>query len=132
MIQEKNYQFDISGSLGPFFVFSEAAIECLSDILKPRGQILPVLTESKKKSYWGYYPTNSLGNCFDRNNSKYRTAERGLIIERPALVSLNIIDDYLFCIDEDISRVFVTDKFKNQVEEAGLLGFDFSVEVFTS
>ncbi|WP_323116181.1 hypothetical protein [Klebsiella variicola] len=35
----------------------------------------------------------------------------------------------LFTIDEDISRTFVTDKFKQRVEDAGLTAFDFSVEI---
>ena len=126
---KKNYQFDISGSLGPFFIFSELALDKLGDVFKPRGQILPVITESKKKKFFGYYPTNPLSGCFDKEKSVYRVAERGLIIEKPVLIAENITDEYLFSIEEDISRVFVTDKFKERVEEAGLLGFDFSVEI---
>lgn len=131
-IGKKNYQFDFSGSLNPFFIISEVALNKLKDILEPRGQILPVITESKRKQFFGYYPTNPLSGCFDRDESIYRIAERGLIIEKPALISANITDEYLFSIEEDISRVFVTDKFRQRVEEAGLLGFDFSVEISTS
>ncbi|MDV5354759.1 hypothetical protein QM201_07570 [Enterobacter asburiae] len=126
---KRNYQFDFSSALNPFFVVSEDAINKLKDILEPRGQGLPVITESKKKKFLGYYPTNSLSGCFDMDKPVYRVAERGLIIERPVLVASNITDEYLFSINEDISRVFVTDKFKKRVEEAGLLGFDFSVEI---
>lgn len=35
----------------------------------------------------------------------------------------------LFTIDEDISRIFVTDKFKQRVEDAGLTAFDFSAKI---
>ncbi|AFH94774.1 MULTISPECIES: hypothetical protein [Providencia] len=126
---KKNYQFDFSSALSPFMVFSEGALVSLSDILSSRGQILPVKTESKRKKFVGYYPTNPLSECFDRKNSVYREYPNGLMIEKPVLIKSNITDEYLFTIDEDISRVFVTDKFKQRVEDAGLTAFDFSVEV---
>lgn len=129
---KKNFQFDFSSMLSPFFVFSETAINALEDILLPRGQVLPVITESKKKKFLGYYPTNPLSGCFDKEKSKYREAERGLIVERPVLIAKNISDEYLFSIEESIRWVFVTDKFKQRVEEAGLLAFDFSWEIPTS
>lgn len=129
---KKNYSFDFSGSLRPFFVISEVALDKLSDVLKPRGEILPVITESKKKNFFGYYPTNPLPMCFDKEKSVYREYPNGLMIENPVLITDNITDEYIFSIEEDISRVFVTDSFKRRVEEAGLLGFDFSVEISTS
>lgn len=129
---KKNYQCDFSGALNPFFVISEQALDKLGDILKPRGEILSVVTESKKKKFFGYYPTNSLEGCFDKKLSIYREYPNGLMIEKPVLIAKNISDEYIFSIEEDISRVFVTDKFKQRVEEAGLLGFDFSIEVPTS
>ncbi len=129
---KKNYKFDFSGFLGPFLVFSEQAIDKLGDILLPKGQVLPVITESKKKKFFGYYPTNPLKGCFDKEKSIYREYPKGLMIDKPVLIEKNITDEYLFSIEEDISRVFVTDKFKTRVEEAGLLGFDFSVEIQTT
>ncbi|KAA0264274.1 MAG: hypothetical protein ACTH5S_01795 [Hafnia alvei] len=129
---KKNYQFDISGALTPFFIISETALNKLEDILLSRGQILPVISDSKNKKFIGYYPTNPLSNCLDKDNSKYREAEHGIIVEKPVLIAKNITDEYLFSIKESISRVFVTDKFKQRVEEAGLLAFDFSWEIPTS
>lgn len=129
---KKNFQFDFSSMLSPFLVFSENSIIALEDILLPRGQVLPVITESKKKKFFGYYPTNSLSGCFDEDRSKYRVAERGLMVDRPVLKAKNITDDYLFTIDETMRWVFVTEKFKQRVEEAGLLAFDFSWEIPTS
>lgn len=126
---KKNYKFDLSGALFPFMVFSEGVLASLSDILSSRGQILPVKTESKRKKFVGYYPTNPLSECFDRKKSVYREYPNGLMIEKPVLIRNNITDEYLFTIDEDISRVFVTDKFKKRVEDAGLTAFDFSVEI---
>lgn len=126
---KKNYQFDFSGALNPFFVVSDVALEYLGDIFNSRGEILPVITGSKRKSFFGYYPTNALVNCFDKERSVYRVAVNGPIIEKPVLKLKNITDEYMFSIEEDISRVFVTDKFKKRVEDAGLVGFDFSVEI---
>ena len=54
------------------------------------------------------------------------------MIEKTFLIAKNITDDYLFSIEESISRVFVTDKFKQRVEDANLLGFDFSTEIAIS
>ena len=129
---KKNFQFDFSSMLSPFFVFSEIALNALEDILLPRGQVLPVTTESKRKKFFGYYPTNPLSDCLDKEKSEYRIAEKGIIVDRPVLIANNITDEYLFSIEESIRWVFVTDKFKQRVEEAGLLAFDFSWEIPTS
>ncbi|PXY94633.1 hypothetical protein DKK76_09225 [Frischella perrara] len=56
----------------------------------------------------------------------------GLNVRKISLIVKNITDEYLFSVEEDISRVFVTDKFKQRVEDANLLGFDFSTEISIS
>ena len=129
---KKNYQFDFSDFLNPFFIFSESALTALADILEPRGQLLPVITESKRKQFFGYYPTNSLSGCFDKEKSIYDEWPNGLMIRKLFLIAENITDEYLFSIEESISGVFVTDKFKQRVEDANLLGFDFSTEIAIS
>lgn len=129
---KKNYQFDISSSMSPFFIISQLAFDKLSDILEPRGVFFQVNTESKRKKFLGYYPTNPLSECFDKEKSVYCEYPKGLVIDKTVLIEKNITDEYLFSIEEDISRVFVTEKFKQRVEEAELLGFDFSNEVRTS
>ena len=113
-------------------MFSESALTALADILEPRGQLLPVITESKRKKFYGYYPTNPLSGCFDKEKSIYEEWPNGLMIRKPFLIAQNITDDYLFSVEEDMRRVFVTDKFKQRVEDANLLGFDFSVETSIS
>ena len=129
---KKNYQFDFSGFLGPFLVFSESALTALADILEPRGQLLPVITESKRKKFFGYYPTNPLSGCFDKEKSDYIEYPNGLNVRKISLIVKNITDEYLFSVEEDMSRIFVTDKFKQRVEDANLLGFDFSIEISIS
>ena len=129
---KKNYQFDFSGFLNPFLVFSESALTALADILEPRGQLLPVITESKRKKFFGYYPTNPLSGCFDKEKSVYEEWPNDLMIRKLFLIAQNITDEYLFSIEEDIGFVFVTDKFKQRVKDANLLGFDFSIEIAIS
>ena len=129
---KKNYKFDFSDFLNPFFIFSESALTALADILEPRGQLLPVITESKRKKFFGYYPTNPLSGCFDKEKSIYDEWPNGLMIRKLFLIAENITDEYLFSIEESISGVFVTDKFKQRVEDANLLGFDFSTEIAIS
>ncbi|WP_258324572.1 hypothetical protein [Frischella perrara] len=110
-------------------VFSESALTALADILEPRGQLLPVITESKRKKFYGYYPTNPLSGCFDKEKSIYDECPNGFVVDKPFLIAQNITDEYLFSVEEDMSRIFVTDKFKQRVEDANLLGFDFSTVI---
>lgn len=67
--------------------------------------------------------------CVDKQKSIYTEYPKGFMFEKLVLVKNNITDEYLFSINENISGVFVTDKFRNLVEEIGLLGFDFSKEI---
>ncbi|HDR1021092.1 TPA: hypothetical protein QB352_000325 [Pasteurella multocida] len=62
----------------------------------------------------------------DLEHSEYRVYLKGLVIEKAVLLKEKIPDDYLFTIEEDISRIFVTEKFKQLVEEHGLMGFKFA------
>ena len=123
---QKNYKFDISSSLSPFFIISERTFIALEDILYSRGDILPVLTESKKKVFFGFYPTNAISGCFDRSESIYTQYPKGNLIRKCILKKDKITEEYLFTIAEDVSTVFVTEKFKQRVFEAGLQSFDFS------
>lgn len=126
---KKNYQFDISSSSCPFFIFSEYAIEKLAHILKPRGQLLPIITSSKRKKYMGYYPTNPLVNMIDIEKSGMGNEYLEIFgikeINKLHLKEDAALDDYIICFSEDRAKVFVTEKFRNKVEEVGLKGFDF-------
>lgn len=127
--KKRNYQFDISSPSSPFYIFSEKAVEALKDILEPRGQFLPIITPSKRKKYIGYYPTKPLVNMIDIEKSgmdnKYLETFGIKEINKLHLKQNAELDDYIICFSEDRVKVFVTEKFRNEVEQAGLKGFDF-------
>lgn len=124
---KRNYKFDFSSATSPFLIFSVHAANCLKDILGSRRQFLNIITDSKRKEFIGYYPTNLYSKgCLDLINSDYTEYSTGLLIRKPVLIKDKIPDEYLFTIEEDISRIFVTEKFKQLVEEHGLIGFEFS------
>lgn len=125
---KKNFQHDISTDVSPFYIFSEYAVEALQDILEPRGQFLPIKTPSKRKKFIGYYPTNPLINAVDIEKSgmkDYDYKAMGIKKDDIHFKKGTILDDYLFSLSEDRRYVFITEKFRQRVEEAGLKGFDF-------
>lgn len=122
---KKNYNFDFSGFLNPFLIFSQDAINILNPILYPRGQFLDVISDSKRKKYVGYYPTNSISNCVNFEKSVYRKVKNGIRIEKLVLLGENINEQYLFTIPEDESWIFVTEKFKKIAEENNFKGFRY-------
>lgn len=128
--KKKNYNFDISTASSPFIIISEKTWLELKDILEPRGILFEINTPSKRKKFYGYYPTNVIyPSALNRKYSEYTEYPNGLLIYKYVLNEDKIKDDYLFVVEESISDIFVTEKFKERVEKAGLLGFDFSEEV---
>ncbi|WP_422353095.1 imm11 family protein [Stenotrophomonas sp. AR026] len=125
----RSYDFDLSAALCPFLIFSESALDALNSTLPASGQVLEVLTESKRRRFYGYYPTNALRDCFDKHRSRFQTARNGLVVDTPVLLRDRLRGESLFTIEEDIRRVFVTEEFKRAVESSKLLGFDFSRKV---
>jgi len=128
---KKNYKFDISSATAPFFIFSEKAMESMIDILQPRGQMLPIITPSKKKKYIGYYPTNPLVDGVDLEKSKQMDKDPvknfGITdISQLYIKKGVVLDEYIICPELGKSCVLVTDKFRERVEKAELLGFDFT------
>lgn len=128
-----NFKSDIFWGVSPFYVFSEKAVEALRDILESRGQFLPVNIKSKRKNFIAYYPTNVIENALDKHLSSYVEIGHGygVVLNKTCLVEDKLKGEYLFVLSECRYEVFVTDKFKKRVEEAGLVGFDFTHKVRT-
>ena len=127
---KKNYKNDLSSETSPFYIISESTWNALKDILENRGVLLDIITESKQKRFYGYYNTNMLPTgALNKELSDYTEYSNGLLVREPVLNKSSITDDFIFTIQESISHTFVTEKFKERVEQAGLKGFDFSDEV---
>lgn len=77
----------------------------------------------------GYYPTNPLVNMIDIEKSGMGNEYLEIFgikeINKLHLKEDAALDDYIICFSEDRAKVFVTEKFRNEVEEVGLKGFDF-------
>ena len=123
---KKNYKFDFSDWTEPFLIFSEKAVNALYDVLAPRGQFLEIITDSKRKKFIGYYPTHAFAGVLDLEKSVYETCPNGILIRKFVLKKDCIPDDYLFSIKENSMEIFVTEKFKQLVEQHQLESFDFS------
>lgn len=128
--KKKSYKTDISTATNPFILFSENTWDSLKDILEPRGVLLDIITESKRKKFFGYYPTNAIKQgALDLDLSDYTDYPNGKVVRVATLKESKIDKDYIFTIEESKIKIFVDDKFKKRVEEAGLNGFDFSYSV---
>ena len=88
-----------------------------------------MITDSKRKKFIGYYPTHAFAGVLDLEKSVYETWPKGLIIRKFVLKKDCIPDEYLFSIIEDDIRIFVTEKFKQLVEQHQLEGFGFQYEI---
>jgi len=133
---KKNYKSDISTTTNPLIIISENTWHSLKDILEPRGVLLDIITESKRKKFFGYYPKNSVTyGSLDLELSDYSDYSKdsfypsGKMVRKAVLKESKIDRDYIFSIAESPMKIFVDGKFKKRVEEAGLICFDFSYEI---
>lgn len=113
--------------LGTIPVFSERAVEAIGDILRANGELLPLLFD--KGTYWAYHVTRII-DALDVERSEvkcFSTSQKIMHIVRYAFRPEALTDDVtIFTIPEMCrSRVYVTDRFVERVQEAGLTGFDF-------
>lgn len=124
---KKNYHMDISTSHG-LIIFSEKAIVVLRDILESSGQIVPIITESKRKKFFGFYPNKNIYNdsIINFNKSEFNQYEKGKVFGKIILNNNYPKDDYIFSLSSYSMGCFVTENFKNLVEKYNLQGFDFS------
>ncbi len=124
---KKNYQMDIARTNG-LIIFSEKAINVLKDILEQTGQIVPIITESKRKKFFGFYANKNIydDSIINFEKSDWRQAEKGKIIRKLVLKTNYPKDDYLFVLFDEPMTVLVTEKFKELVEKNDLQGFEFN------
>jgi hypothetical protein len=125
---KKNYQMDVSTFSSGIIIFSEKAIDILKDILEKTGQIVPIITESKRKKFFGFYANKNIydDSIINFEKSEWRQAEKGKIINKVVLNNKYPKEDYLFVVFDEPMTVFVTEKFKELVENNDLKGFEFN------
>ena len=124
---------DITIGANCLLILSERAVECLKDLLEKTGQIIPIITNSKRKKFYGFYANKNVYDLslVNLEKSDYRQAERGKIFHKVVLNESYPHDDYIFTIRELAMKIYATDRFRELVEKHNLGGlrFDRVVEV---
>ncbi|WP_078544733.1 imm11 family protein [Litchfieldia alkalitelluris] len=116
--------------------FSERAINVLGDLLAGKVELLPLLTDAN--SYYAGNVINVL-DCIDEEHAEVRVFDDGQVMKytRYAFLTDKIVGEDIFKILVHDSKrilkttVFVSDRFREKVLEAGLKGFEF-IEVWDS
>ena len=123
----KNYKFDIARTNG-LIIFSERAINVLKDILEQTGQIVPIITESKRKKFFGFYANKNIydDSIINFEKSDYAQYEKGKVFRKIVLNNKYPKDDYIFTLSFYAMGAFVTEKFQELVEKHDLQGFEFN------
>ncbi len=125
---KKNYKIDISTFSSGLIIFSENAINVLKDVLEQCGQIVPIITDSKRKKFFGFYPNKNIydDSIINLEKSEWRQAKKGKIFQKIVLNNNYPKDDYIFVLSSYAMGCFVTEKFKDLVEKNDLKGFEFN------
>ncbi|NCP98232.1 hypothetical protein GW796_00595 [archaeon] len=124
---KKNYKMDISTSHG-LIILSEKAVNVLKDILGKTGQIVPIVTKSKRKKFFGFYPNKNIydDSIINFEKSDYAQYEKGKVFRNIVLNNKYPKDDYIFTLASYAMGSFVTEKFKELIEENDLKGFELN------
>lgn len=132
--KKKKYDFDISTNHLGIVIFSEKAIDCLSmDLLNKFFTPVNIITESKRKKYFGFYPNKNIydDNIIDFNLSSYRryiheeTKKISFVFDRVKLNHNAPINDEFFVLKSYFCRLFFNDKIKNIIDKNNLIGCEF-------
>ena len=111
--------------------FSRKAIEALTQLLLPNGEILPLVCDEGE--YFAYNVTTVL-NCLDEEKSEAVRFDEGGILDivKHEFEFSKVIHAVIFKIPQiPLMDVFVTNEFVSKVKESGLQGFEFR-EVWNS
>ena len=105
-------------------VFTARAVEALGDLLEGRGELLPLAVADGGEAY--AFNITRLSDALDQDRCELDYYDDGRIMD---------VDDYVFdpakVADETIFKLailprrfdYVTDRFRDRVEQAGLTGF---------
>lgn len=109
-----------------FPAFSKRAVEALRNLLEPNGEILPLICE-----FGDYYAfnTTSVVDALDEERSelkRFKSSGRISEILRYEFYPEKLQGLSIFKLRQFPAGDYVTDTFVQRVQEAGLVGFDFS------
>lgn len=109
-------------------VLSEKALNVLQELIEPSVEVLPL--SCGRKTYNAINVVDVI-DCINYKKSEYRTfasSGRIMLFTKYSFIPDLIREKHIFkIIDEPGRRPFVSDKFKQLVEENGLLGFEFDL-----
>ncbi len=111
-------------------VLNEEAYKNLSGILKPYGEFLPVKCEGIP--YWVLHVTNITSlSAIDKAKSSRQIEEGGYIDVSELHFNEEMVKDQLLFKNEynGFKNIYCSKKFKEIVENSGLLGLDFNTDL---
>lgn len=124
---KKNFQLDISCEIN-HLILSKKAIALFASY----GEIFPIFTESKKKSFFGFYPNKSVldKDVINLKLSDYDVDIQGNYNWGRIIFNKNIEKSGMdfFVIDEKMSSFYVTEGFKESLYHHNLNGVEFVLE----
>jgi hypothetical protein len=116
---------DVSSLNSTLLVLTRKAINVLQDVINETGELLPLICD--EEPLWAFNVTNVLEGALDLEQSSYKQFDTGHLygIKKYVFKEDVVADQYIFRESKINGQLFVTDRFRNIVEDAGLLGFEF-------
>jgi hypothetical protein len=105
-------------------IFSERAVQALSDIFLAHGELLPVVCD--ETPYYAYNILTVVPDAFDEERSEYNRFQSGNVgnIYRYEFRPDKVQGATIFKISQQILLAYATDSYVERVNEAGLTGFN--------
>ncbi|MBT1538946.1 hypothetical protein B7R78_0018130 [Ralstonia solanacearum] len=125
--RKKKGTSDVQTHFMSFIILYRQAVEALSDLLDGAGQMLPI--DDRYPDLQGFHVTRIVRDAVDFDRSEYVVYPRGTLIRKTVLLKERVADVPIFKIQEDPTRVFISDVFRRRVEEKKLKGFSFAIKV---
>ncbi|WP_353254895.1 imm11 family protein [Burkholderia anthina] len=114
---------DVHTMLSPFLVFSQRALDVLAPVLRDSGEILQV--DAPVKDMFGFHVTRVIENAVDMDASRFKVYPQATVFNKIFILKSRIEGADIFRLKESPATVFVSERFRELVEQNKLKGFDF-------